>query len=160
MALQDYPDTDKVIACIDDATSRVQSVAELEKRVVTAYDENDAMDQLKGLTRWPAAVIQYEGIRAVSESDKSSMKIGASTEMYLTVMVINQGQSLVKTDTKVPTIRLLTLLRRKFLGQTSPSGHKWCFVVEAAAETKQGLIFWVQRWRVPLQLQVHPQSEA
>lgn len=160
MALQDLPDTDKVIEVLASVEAALQSIAELDKKIVTAYDETDAMDKLKGLKRWPAAVIQYEGIRAVAEGEKSSGKLGASVELFVTVMVINQGEFPVGTDTKVPTIRLLTAIRRTMLGRTSPAGHKWAFVVEAAAETKSNLVFWVQRWKTPLQLQVHPNSVA
>jgi hypothetical protein len=157
MALLDYPDTDLVIACLQDAQAKVQSVAELEKRSLLVFDDMDAMDQLAALKRWPAAVVQYEGMRSEAEN-KVTDKIGASVLLYVSVMVINQGETLIKTDTKIPTLLLLTQLRRKFLNKKAPSGHKWKFMLEAAADSKSGLTFWVQRWQVPLQLQVN--SEA
>ena len=148
------PDTDKVVATLMDLQAAVQSIAEFESRCLLVFDDNDAMDQLKGLKRWPAAVIQYEGMRAASEQGATS-KIGNSVVLIASVLVINQQETLIRTDTKVPTLLLLTQLRRKLLNRRSPGGHYWGFVVEAAAQTKSNLTFWVQRWQVPLQLQMN-----
>jgi hypothetical protein len=153
--LADSEDKDKVIATIEDVKAAVQSIAEFTDRCLIVFDEDDALSSLKGLARFPAAVIQYEGMRAVSESEKSSNKTGASTELIVSIMVINQSNALVKSDTKIPTIKLLTLLRRQMLGRKTPGGHQWAFVVEAAAKSKDNMVFWIQRWKCPLILQMN-----
>ena len=146
-----HPDKDRVVECINDIIEAVQSVAEFEQRVATVFDEEDAMNQLKGLARWPAAVVQYEGMKAV-EGQQAGNWPNAAT-LIMSILVVNQGQRLIKTDTKVSTLLLLTQLRKTLLGRTAPSGHKWKFVVEAAASEKNGLIFWVQRWQCNLVFQ-------
>jgi hypothetical protein len=58
----------------------------------------------------------------------------------------------VSTDTKVPIMNLLDSVRFAMLGTRSVTGHFYEFLLEAPAESKKGLIFWAQRWQVPIQL--------
>lgn len=153
-------DTDKVIACVEDVKQAVQSVAEFTNRTVFVYDQKDAADKLKGLQVFPAATIIYEGMRVVESSNpapQSSGRMGSSANLVVSIMVVDQGnQGLIKSDTRIPVMNLLGKLRRQMLDRRSPAGHFWKFVVEAEAAPANGLIFWVQRWQTPLQLQHGP----
>jgi hypothetical protein len=153
-------DTDKVIACVQDVKDAVQSVAEFANRMVFVYDQKDAADKLKGLRTFPAAAIVYEGMR-VSETSSpvqhSSGRMGSSVTLVTSIMIVDQGDGgLIKVDNRVSVMNLLGKVRRQMLDRRSPSGHYWKFVVEAEAAPANGLVFWIQRWQTPLQLQHGP----
>jgi hypothetical protein len=146
------PDTDRVAACLLDLQAAVQSIANFKGRTALVFDEEEAVEKLKAISNLPAAVIMYEGMRSQNIGGATGDS-GSSVVLGGTIMVLNDGEQLVATDTKIPTIKLLTAIRDVMLFRKSPSGHKWKFVLEAAATWDGDTSFWVQRWQVALQFQ-------
>jgi hypothetical protein len=139
-----------VVQCLTHMVQAVQSIAQFSSTPVLVFDQDDAEEKLRGLNKFPGAVVQYEGMRSTGNPSNSGSN---SAILVASILVINTGEKLIRTDTKVPTIKLLTELRGALLHQKAPNGHFWQFLVEAAASTKGNLSFWVQRWQVPIQFQ-------
>lgn len=141
---------------ITQAIAVLQSIAQLQNKVVFVYDDDDLADKLKGVKTYPAVGIIYEGMRAVmtpGESYKATTgKLGMSAELVISFVIAQQPETIVATDAKTPVIILLDAIRSSMMGTRSATGHLWRFVVEAPAVKSKGLAFWVQRWSVPVQL--------
>jgi len=125
----------------------------LTGRVVIAYNENDLLDVLKGVKSYPAVGIVYEGMRSMPESG-STMKAGVSAEVMLSFVLIEQGNAIINTNQKkTRAIDYLDAMRDQFMGKRSTvTNHLWHFLVESPAELKAGMVVWVQRWSLPVQL--------
>jgi hypothetical protein len=137
-------------ACVADVESVLQSIATLQGKVIHIYSEEEMVNETTKV-KMPAAGVLYEGMRSVAE--QGSNQRGVSGELIISIMLLNtQGKAFGSAaDTKVATMALLGSIRRGMMGRTSPTGHKWRFIVEAAAAPKAGLVFWVQRWSTPIQ---------
>jgi hypothetical protein len=143
--------TDVAFRCVDDLKTKLESLAKLKGKAFWVYNEDHLMDKTKGIT-FPAVGVVYEGIRAVSENQKDTYKVGFSGELVASVMVIQRPDTISPADTKKPAVELLDDIRGQIMGTKSPSGHQWRFVVEASASEKNGVVIWIQRWSTPVQL--------
>jgi hypothetical protein len=135
---------------MEEVKGLVQSIAPFQNSTVFVYDEDDLENKLKG-AQFPAVGIIYNGMRKKPEQGRSA-HLGISCDMMFTVMLVQKGQTIVVTDTKVASIDLLDALRGAILGVRSITGHFYCFEMEAPGRPNKGLIFWGQRWAVPVQL--------
>lgn len=153
MDLSQLPDDDSVIKCLREVEEAVQSVAHFKDRTMFVYDEGDLSNKIRGVVKFPAVGIVYEGIRSVDAQKPNSL--GSSVELIVSLMVVNKLENtmVATSDGKTPALLYLGQLRRALLDRRSPTGHHWRFLVEAPAKPSQGLTFWIQRWSVPLMLQ-------
>jgi len=133
-----------------DVMARLNTIPAIAQKIVVVYGEDDLSKKVAGITT-PGLGIQYEGMRSVGDSGSTS-KAGVSAEMVFSLIVIQTPETFVRTDIKGQTINLLDSIRDSLIAQKSPTGHIYRFVVEAPAELKQGMTFWVQRWSVPIQV--------
>lgn len=133
------------------------SAVKLTGRVVMALNEDDLIDLLKNVRSFPAIGVVYEGMRSMPES-KPTANVGVSCEMVVAFVLIEQGDAVVSTDQKRSrAIDYLEAMRGPFMGKKSQiTGHFWHFLVEAPAEVRSGMVAWVQRWSVPIQLPPTP----
>ena len=122
-------------------------------KVTIAYKPEDLFDHMKTVRSLPAVGVMYEGMRSIPEGQTTDKK-GISSEIVISLMLIEQDDSIHKSDEKRErAIDYLDAIRVQFLDQRSPvTGHIWHFLVEAPAELKAGLTCWVQRWALPVQL--------
>lgn len=134
--------------CVEDMMTRLQSIAVLKNKTLFVLDEKDFEKKLSTIAVFPAVGIQYEGIRSATEPTGT----GVSGVLVLSLMILEQSSSVVVTDTKGTTMDLLDELRRSILTTSSPSRHKWKFVVEAPAAEMKGKVLWLQRWQTAVQL--------
>ena len=139
-----------------DAWNRLQSVAQLQNKIVRSFDADETIDRLRSSNNAPGAGIVYEGMRPMPENSPAA-KLGASAELIFSIILMNTGRSIVaQADTKTPTIALLAQVRAAFFGQRSPSGGFYRFMVEAPAVEKDNVVVWVQRWATPVSIAVGP----
>jgi hypothetical protein len=136
---------------VAEVMGRVQLIAQLANKIVFVYDDSDLADKIKGVKTFPAVGIIYDGMRSVPERGPSA-RVGLSAEVVISIVLVMQPETLFQADAKTPVIDLLTLIRNSMMATRSVTGHFWHFLVEAPADTKSGLAFWVQRWSVPIQL--------
>src|ERR1043165_20863 len=136
----------KLVSIDDDTIS-------LRGRVVIAYNEDDLLDLVKGIKSYPAVGIVYEGMRSMVEKG-STAKSGLSSQVVFSLVIIEQGSAIVASDQKRSrAIDYLEAMRDVFLtDKSATTGHMWHFLVEAPAALKAGMVCWVQRWGVPIQL--------
>lgn len=137
--------------CIEDLQSKLQGLPEVAAKTFWVYDEADLFDTVKQL-QFPATGVVYEGIRAVSETDKSSGRQGISGELIASVALLILPGIKGSASVKVQAVDFLDQMRNTIMGTRSPTGHLWKFVVEAAATEKNGAVVWLQRWSTPIQL--------
>ncbi len=125
----------------------------LAGKVVIADDENDLLDLLKGIKSYPAVGIIYEGMRSLPEAG-STNKLGISAEIVVAFVLISTGGAIHRTDQKrIRAVEYLEAMRDLFMGvRSTATGHFWHFLVEAPTEVKTGMLVWVQRWTIPVQL--------
>jgi hypothetical protein len=126
---------------------------DLKNRVFKTYSEDDLLDVLKGIKSYPAVGIAYDGM--ISESEPGlTHKVGVSNTVIISFILVQSGDANFRTDQKrAKAIDVLDLMRDRFLGQRSAAtSHYWLFLSETAAELKSGMVCWVQRWRIPVQL--------
>lgn len=144
---------DKGIAerCVEDLQDKLEALLKAGKKMFWVYSEADLMNTAKGLS-FPATGVVYEGMRAVQEGDKPSMRRGASTEIICVVALIVNPDMKASATIKTQAASLLDDFRGALLGTTSPTGHLWRFVVEAQAQEKDGTVVWIQRWSTPAQI--------
>lgn len=135
---------------MNEMSTRVQSIAEFNKKLVWIYNPSDALDKLKGV-KPPYAAIVYEGMRSVG-SEGPSAKVGISAEMVVSIYVFQQAPTNFNGDEKTNTVDLLSQLRSNISGQRSVTGHFWKFLVEAPGELVNNMALWIQRWSVPIQI--------
>ena len=125
----------------------------LTGKVVVAYNEMDMLDLLKGVKSYPAVGIIYEGMRSQPEQG-STAKVGLSCELIISFVLIDQSDAVHRSDQKkTRAIDYLDAIRDQFMGQRSTAtGHFWHFMVESPAELRSGMVCWVSRWSIPVQL--------
>lgn len=123
-------------------------------KVVVVYDPNDLMDKVKGIKVFPAIGVVYEGMASAPEDGET--KRGISAQPHFALILIEQDDSILNTSQKqYRAIDCLDAMRDQFLGTRSTNTQAyWQFLVEAAAELKSGMVCWVQRWTVPVNLRV------
>jgi hypothetical protein len=143
--------TQLISACVTDLSTRLQSIADLDNKVLFVFGQNDLEDKIKGAKFLPAVGVVYEGTRAIPDPGVTA-KLGGSAEAVFSLLVINRPDNLFNADIKTSTLNLLDTIRSKILATRGPTGHFWRFVVEAAADEQKGVVFWVQRWSIPIQL--------
>ncbi len=143
---------DAASLCIADVTTVLQSIASLKGKVVNVYSEDELIDSTTLIT-YPAVGVVYEGMRSVEEMG-STNKVGNSCELVVSIILIDTYTKTTQTAAKKQAAPILDKVRELMMANTrrSPTGHKWRFVVEAAATPKQGVVLWVQRWSTPVQL--------
>jgi len=126
---------------------------DLTGKIVIAYDENDLLDLLKGVKNYPAVGIIYEGMRSQPEQG-STAKVGVSCELVISFVLVEQGNAMQATQQKkTRAIDYLDAMRDQFMGKRSDvTHHFWHFMVESPAELKSGMVCWIQRWTLPVQL--------
>lgn len=130
----------------------LQSIAELNGKVIQVYNVDDLMSNLVGV-KYPAGGVLYDGMRSVPEAGAGPTdRKGLSAELIISVLLVMRTESFGPTDQPNQATVLLDTIRDKIKGTNGPSMHKWRFVVEAAAAERKGNILWVQRWALPLQL--------
>jgi hypothetical protein len=122
-------------------------------KIVIAYNESDMLDLLAGVRSYPAVGIIYEGMRSQPEAG-STAKVGVSCEIVVSFVLVEQGDAVVSTDQKkTRAIDYLDAMRGQFMGlRSTVTQHFWHFLVESPAELKAGMVVWVQRWSLPVQL--------
>lgn len=147
----------KVNDAMEEAVSKISSInippITLVNRVLIAYNANELIDNLKGIRSYPAVGVIYEGMHSQAERGET-MKVGVSAELLISFVLIEQGDEMVRTDQKRSrSINYLDAIRDQFMNvRSTVTGHMWHFQVEAPAELKAGMICWVQRWSLPVQL--------
>ena len=129
----------------------LQSIATLTNRIVLVYDTADLAKQLASIGTYPGCGVIYEGMKAAPSSGPSG-HVGVSAHLVFSIILVMQPETIFNKDTKLNTIDTLDSIRSSMIGKTSVTGHKWQFLVEAPADLNKGLVFWVQRWAVPIQL--------
>lgn len=144
------PNTAMAMQVMTEMQGLLQSIAQFQNSTVFVYDDEDIADKLKNAS-FPCVGLIYNGMRRNPESGRAVPK-GLSCELMFTVMLITKGQTIVVTDQKPLAIGLLDSLRLAILGRRSVTGHFYCFEMEAPGRPSKGLIFWGQRWSVPVQL--------
>lgn len=140
-----------VALTVADVEQRLQSIAVLAGKVLFVSDEDELADKLKAGVSYPAAAVVYEGMQSMPEA-KESHRVGLTSEMVIMICLVNRPSALVSSDTKVPSLQILTDIREKMKDSRSPTGHFWRFVVEAPVKNSNGIAFWIQRWSCPVQL--------
>lgn len=124
-------------------------------RTVIAYNEDDLLIKFKQLKSFPAIGIVYEGTRSVSDpTPRQTAFHGLSGEIQMALCVVQQDDSVVAAQAKKDkVIDYLEALRDPFLGMKSDvTGHYYKFLVEAAGDLTKGMVIWIQRWSLPVQL--------
>lgn len=137
--------------CVAAMLERVQSIADVNGKALQIYDAEE-LTKVGGYVTYPAAGVIYEGMRSVPEAEKATLRAGYSSELILTVCVINQAENLGNAGFKDSSMLLMDKLRDAILGKKSPTGHIWKFIVEAPAAAKKDKVIWIQRWSAPIQL--------
>ena len=136
---------------VQEVLARVQSIAQLTNKAVFVYNDDDLADKIKGVKTYPAVGIIYDGMRSLGSSGQTA-KFGISAEIVISIVLVMQPETLIAADAKTPVIDLLGQIRAMMMATRSVTGHFWHFLVEAPADKRSGLAFWVQRWSVPIQL--------
>lgn len=142
-----------LVEAYDRLTALNTTPYDLGGKVVVVYDEDDLLDAVKGLKSYPAVGIVYEGMRSMPEAG-STMKVGVSAEVVISFVLIEQGDAIHSSNLKkTRAIDHLDMMRGQFMGiRSTVTGHMWHFLVESPAELKSGMVCWVQRWALPVQL--------
>lgn len=143
--------------CIDDVEQVLQSIASLKGKVLNVYGEEELMDSTSIIT-YPACGIVYEGMRSLEEGGATN-KVGTSSELVISIILIDTYTKMTKAGSRKNAAPILDAIRETMMQvkRRSPTGHKWRFIVEAAASPKSGVVLWVQRWSTPVQLVSAPQ---
>lgn len=137
--------------CVSQVKDVVSGIEGLSGKVFFIAEEGDLQNKLKGLV-YPIVGILYGGMKAISEGEKSSMRVGVSAELSITIIWLEKKGTLQGTDNQVVSIDSLDTLRRAFRGVRSPSGHVWRFLLEGTVPLKDGVIAFFQKWSCPVQL--------
>jgi hypothetical protein len=137
--------------CMDWWKSALQSIAELNGKVLQSYSDTDLMNQMKLGTR-PCAGLLYEGIVASADNASSTAKLGISGTLGVSIILLVDGKSAGSERGFDPAVALLDKIRSVGIGQRSPTGHHWRYVAEGQATEKSGVVVWIQRWAAPIQL--------
>lgn len=137
-------------ACMADLTDRVKASALVKNKVYTVYDQEHLMDTSKGIV-FPCVGVLYEGTRSTSaDQSQASHKVGLSAEAVYSIVLLTKPDIIGNNTNYLAAVDMLDTLRGLVLNTKAPTGHFWRFVVEAAAQEKNGIVSWVQRWSVPV----------
>jgi hypothetical protein len=137
--------------CVDAMETTLQAMTVFANKTVFVYGQDDLIAKIQGLKVYPAVGIVYEGMRSVPSEGKS-FHVGMSGELVISLLLIDQGEAIVRSDDKkTNAIMYLDTLRATLMATRSPTGHFWHFLVETPAELKKGMVIWVQRWSTPVQ---------
>jgi hypothetical protein len=137
-----------VSACANDLIAKMQKVtiAELDGKVIACDTMDEVLTRLGSkLLKRPAIGIMYEGARSVGDN-----QMGGSAEIVFSALLLYEVGSLVpKSDASTAAMLILDAMRDQVQGTTSPTKHKWKWVLEAQAAEKGSHMVWLQRWSTP-----------
>lgn len=146
-------------ACLAALKSTLQLVARLQDKVFEIETE-DQLVYYSNLVELPAAGIIYEGLRSNGDVGKGTHKTGINGEIGVAVVVYyrasGQGGQETALAQKEDAITLLKSIRDQVIDTQAPNMKWWRFVSEMRATETKGLVVWVQRWSLPVLLNVTP----
>ena len=138
--------------CINDLTARLKKSNLVQNKVYTVYDQDHLMDTSKKIV-YPCIGVLYEGTRATpNDQNQASHRVGISAEAVFAVTLMTTPDLTGSDKNYMAAVDLLDDLRALVLDSKGPTGHYWRFVVEAAAQESNGVVSWVQRWTIPVQI--------
>ena len=138
--------------CLNDLTTRLKNSRLVQNKVYTVYDQEHLMDVGKGIV-FPCVGVLYEGTRSVSnDQNQASHRVGLSAEAVFAITLMTKPDVFGSDKNYIAAVDLMDDIREQVLDSKAPTGHYWRFVVEAAAQEKNGVVSWVQRWTVPVQI--------
>jgi hypothetical protein len=135
-----------------DLTTKVKTITAFSKKVITVYDVDDMIEQLKHVPK-PAVGILYEGARRVP--NEGGKQVGVSGEAVFSIMLAAEVSIIapgVATVARTEVHELLDDLREAIQGTRAPNSHFWAWQLEAQAAKKGNVAVWLQRWSAPIQL--------
>lgn len=135
--------SNRATECIQDLINKINTLPLVKNKTLWVYDEEQLMDKTKGLT-FPAVGVVYEGIRSTDDFPGRSGKVGFTSELVASLMLLTRQDAPTGKSSHLPAVQLLDDIRQCILGTRSPTGHLWKFIVEAAASEKHGTVVWVQ----------------
>lgn len=140
-----------VVDCVSDITQKIIAANCMDSnRVFSVFDEDDLVAKVAGLA-YPVIGVFFSGIRKTSFDGKPSSNVGATGSVSVTLFFCFRKEKLKNVNTSVVGLSLLDSTRSAIMNTRSPTGHKWCFEMEAPVEF--GTLFgYVQRWSTPIQL--------
>lgn len=136
---------------VTDLTTKIQTVSEVKTQTYHIYADEDITEMTKGMG-FPAVGVVYDGVRSVPETGASG-KHGLSAEMVFSVLFFYRlGPSMATENTTATALQVLDKIRDAIKNTRGPSGHLWRFQMEVAVGSKKGVVAYVQRWAIPVQL--------
>lgn len=141
--------TDKVLACAQQLTELVQSIAEFGPKVLLADTPEQVIEMFKAVPA-PCCGVVYEGRRSKIEDGQT--RRGMSQTVVFGLYVVIDTQPVPVSSGQVVPVSIATMkkLEQAILGLRSPTGHPWNFLVEAYGGSKGVKTLWVQRWDTTL----------
>lgn len=136
---------------VTDLVSKISTVSEVAKDVYHIYADEDITEMTKGMG-FPSVGVIYDGLRAAPEMGASG-KQGLSAEMVFSVLYFYRlGPAMATENTTATALQVLDKIRDSIKKTRGPSGHLWRFQMEVAVGSKKGVVAYVQRWAIPVQL--------
>lgn len=139
-----------VVQAYDSILELVRGVEGYKSKTFEVYSDADIEDATKNITL-PCAGIVYDGIKAISEQERATLKIGASAEIVFSVLIMFKKAPMASVAPSRDVINTLDGLRRRFRESKAPTGHKWRFISESMVATKANILVYAQRWSCPVQ---------
>jgi hypothetical protein len=143
--------SDQVETCIKDLQAKLKAVYGMTNSVTVVYTEDELIELCSSKQGEGKTIIGivYEGMRPMKES--GATRTGISCELFCTILMMDKAVS-GATEAKLKSINMLAGLRTAIHGSKSPTGHKWTFGLESAANIKKGQLIWMQRWVTTIQI--------
>lgn len=139
------------VRCVLQAKELLEAMDELKGKVHVIYSEEDLYEKTKGLV-YPVVGILYGGLVSSSESGKETHKVGVSSDVRVTIVVLDKRRTGASELGNLELINRFDRMRKQFRNVRSPTGHVWRFGMEGATESKSGVMVMFQRWTTPAQL--------
>lgn len=122
-----------------------------EGKCIQVYSEKELKDKTKAITL-PAIGLVYEGMKSNQTGESAKSNSSVSCLAVVSVILLTDKKNLAGGTSTETAHTLLGSTRSVIKNQTSPTGHKYKFVVEAPASEDDTTVLWVQRWTVAVQI--------
>lgn len=122
-----------------------------EGRCAQVYTAEELKDKTKAINP-PAIGLIYEGMKSNQTGENAKSNSSVSCLAVVSVILLTNRVNQVGGSSAETAHTMLGSIRSVIKNQTSPTGHKYKFVVEAPASEDDTTVLWVQRWTVAVQI--------
>lgn len=130
--------------CMADVLNKLSELPEVGNKTLYCYDYDILTDAAQEL-QYPCVGVVYEGMTSVGGNDRTGLSSNLVCGIFL--LAGDKDTETRGVENKTDIVLLLDKLRRQIKNTTSPTRHRWEFVLEIPFDISNRSLGYYQKWK-------------